>query len=126
MFGAASGMLFGVSDISLKAMSGLAGAHGVLGIVSPWLLVALLASVVAFFSSAKSLQDGDPIPVIAVTSTAATVSGILGGIVVFGDPFPAHVFGIVVQCLAFLLVVFAAWVIPAPARASRRGTPAIA
>ncbi len=126
MFGAASGILFGVSDISIKAMSGLVGAHGVLGIVSPWLFVALLASVVAFFSSAKSLQDGDPIPVIAVTSAAATVSGILGGIVVFGDPFPAHVFGIVVQCLAFLLVVFAAWVIPAPARASRIGRPASA
>ncbi|HWD86404.1 MAG TPA: hypothetical protein VG321_11665 [Solirubrobacteraceae bacterium] len=126
MFGAASGMLFGVSDISIKAMAGLVGAHGVLGIISPWLLVTLLASVVAFFSSAKSLQDGDPIPVIAVTSTAATVSGILGGIVVFGDPFPAHPAGIVVQCLAFFLVVFAAWVIPAPARASRRGAPAIA
>jgi drug/metabolite transporter (DMT)-like permease len=117
MFGAASGMLFGVSDISIKAMSGLVGAHGVLGIVSPWLAVTLLASVVAFFSSAKSLQDGDPIPVIAVTSTAATVSGILGGIVVFGDPFPVHLGGIIVQCLAFFLVVLAAWVIPGPARA---------
>lgn len=119
MFGAASGLLFGVSDVSIKAISGLIGSHGVLGILSPWPLVALLASVVAFFSSAKSLQDGDPVPVIAVTSTAATVSGILGGFVVFGDPFPAHPAGIVIQCLAFVLVVFAAWVIPAPARAAR-------
>jgi drug/metabolite transporter (DMT)-like permease len=128
MFGAASGILFGVSDISIKAMSGLVGAHGVLGIVSPWLVVTLLASVVAFFSSAKSLQDGDPIPVIAVTSTAATVSGIVGGIVVFGDPFPAHLVGIIIECLAFVLVVFAAWVIPAPGRPSRpaRPGPAIA
>lgn len=126
MFGAASGMLFGVSDISIKAISGLVGAHGLLGILSPWPVLALLAAVVAFFTSAKSLQDGDPIPVIAVTSMAATVSGILGGIIVFGDPFPAHPAMIVVQCLAFVLVVFAAWVIPAPARASRRAAPAIA
>jgi drug/metabolite transporter (DMT)-like permease len=124
MFGAASGALFGVSDISIKAISGLIGSHGMLGIVSPWLFVALLASVVAFFSSAKSLQDGDPIPVIAVTSTAATVSGIVGGIVVFGDPFPAHPAMIVVQCLAFVLVVFAAWMIPAPARAAGIVRPA--
>jgi multidrug transporter EmrE-like cation transporter len=124
MFGAASGILFGVSDISIKAMSGMVGAHGILGIVSPWLLVTVVASVVAFFSSAKSLQDGDPIPVIAVTSTAATVSGIVGGIVVFGDPFPAHPVGIIVQCLAFVLVVFAAWVIPAPARAAGIGRAA--
>lgn len=124
MFGAASGILFGVSDISIKAMSGMVGAHGILGVLSPWLLVTVVASVVAFFSSAKSLQDGDPIPVIAVTSTAATVSGIVGGIVVFGDPFPAHPLGIIIQCLAFVLVVFAAWVIPAPARAAGIGRAA--
>ena len=124
MLGAASGILFGVSDISIKALSGLAGAHGILGLVSPWLLLALAASVIAFFSSAKSLQDRDPVPVIAVTSTAATVSGIVGGIVVFGDPFPADPLGILVEVLAFVLVVFAAWVIPAPTRAAGHVAPA--
>ncbi len=124
MFGGASGILFGVSDISIKALSGMVGAHGVLGLLSPWLLVALVASVIAFFSSAKSLQDGDAIPVIAVTSAAATVSGIVGGIVVFGDPFPADPLGIIVECLAFVLVVFAAWVIPGPARAAGIGPSA--
>ena len=60
----------------------------------------------------------------SVTSTAATVSGIIGGIVVFGDPFPVHPLGIVVECLAFVLVVFAAWVIPAPTRAAGIGRTA--
>jgi hypothetical protein len=124
MMGGASGIMFGVSDISIKAISGLVSAHGVLGMLSPWLLTALTVSVVAFFTSAKSLQDADPIPVIAVTSTAATVSGIVGGIVVFGDPFPAHPLGIILQCLAFVLVVFAAWVIPAPVRAAGGGRAA--
>jgi drug/metabolite transporter (DMT)-like permease len=124
MLGAASGMLFGVSDISIKALSGMVGAHGILGLLSPWVLVTVLASVVAFFSSAKSLQDGDPIPVIAVTSMAATVSGIVGGLVVFGDPFPAHPLGIAVECLAFVLVVFAAWLIPAPVRGAGIGSAA--
>lgn len=121
MLAAASGILFGTSDVSIKALSGMIGAHGVMGALSPWLLITIIASVIAFYSSAKSLQDGDAIPVIAVTSTAATVTGIIGGIVVFGDPFPAHPLGIVVECLAFVLVVFAAWVIPAPARAARGG-----
>ena len=124
MMGGASGILFGVSDIAIKALSGVIGSHGLLGIFSPWLLVALGPAVVAFFTSARSLQDGDPIPVIAVTSTAATVSGIIGGIVVFGDPFPVHPLGIVVECLAFVLVVFAAWVIPAPTRAAGIGRTA--
>jgi drug/metabolite transporter (DMT)-like permease len=124
MLGAASGILFGVSDIAIKALSGMIGAHGAAGLASPWLLITIAASIVAFFTSARSLQDTDPVPVIAVTSTAATVSGIVGGIVVFGDPMPAHVIGIAVQLTAFVLVVFAAWLTPAPSRAAGLGSAA--
>ncbi len=124
MLGAASGILFGVSDIAIKALSGMVGAHGLTGLLSPWLLVTVAASIVAFFTSASSLQDSAPVPVIAVTSTAATVSGIVGGIVVFGDPLPANVVGMLVECTAFVLVVFAAWLTPAPSRAAGLGTAA--
>jgi hypothetical protein len=117
MLGAASGILFGVSDIGIKALTGLIGAHGVLGFASPWLAVTVGASIVAFFSSAKALQDGEAVPVIAVTSTAANVSGIVGGLVVFGDPFPSSTMGIAFQVIAFTLVIVAAWFTPAPVRA---------
>jgi hypothetical protein len=117
MLGGASGILFGVSDVAIKALTGMMGAHGILGLLSPWLLVTVAASVVAFFASARSLQDGQAVPVIAVTSTAANVSGIVGGLVVFGDPFPSSVLGIAFQAFAFLLVIVAAWFTPAPARA---------
>ena len=75
MLGAAAGILFGVSDVAIKAMSGMVGAHGVLGLISPWRLICVAASVAAFYASAKGLQDGDAVPVIAVTGTAANVSG---------------------------------------------------
>ena len=88
MLGAASGILFGVSDISIKALTGIVGAHGVLGLLSPWLALTLVASVVAFFASAKSFQEGDAVPVIAITSATANISAIAGGILVFGDPMP--------------------------------------
>ncbi len=39
MLGAASGILFGVSDVAIKAMSGMVGSHGLVGLVTPWLLV---------------------------------------------------------------------------------------
>jgi hypothetical protein len=117
MLGAASGILFGVSDIAIKAISGLVGHAGVMGLLTPWSLVCVAASVAAFYSSAKGLQDGDAVPVIAVTSTAANVAGIVGGIIVFGDPLPGSPVSMVVQCLAFLLVVGAAWLMPAPVRA---------
>src|SRR5207245_2271356 len=53
MLGAASGILFGVSDVAIKAISGIVGAHGLAGLISPWLLVCVIASVAAFYASAK-------------------------------------------------------------------------
>ena len=119
MLGAASGILFGVSDTAIKALSGITGAHGLLALLlSPWLAVAVLASIVAFYASARGLQDGDAVPVIAVTGTAANIAGIAGGIVVFGDPMAAGPVGVVLQSLAFVLVVVACALMPAPVRAA--------
>jgi hypothetical protein len=114
MLGAAAGILFGVSDIAIKAISGLVGSDGVLGLLSPWLLVAIVASVAAFYASAKGLQDGEAVPVIAVTATAANVSGIVGGILVFGDPLSGKPIMLVAECFAFALVLVAAWLTPSP------------
>jgi hypothetical protein len=119
MLGAASGILFGVSDTSIKALTGIVGAHGLLAVLlSPWLAVAVLASIVAFYASARGLQEGDAVPVIAVTGTAANIAGIAGGILVFGDPLPGSAIGVVLQSLAFILVLVAAALMPAPVRAA--------
>ena len=119
MLGAASGILFGVSDTAIKALTGIVGAHGLIGLLlSPWLLVAVLASVVAFYASARGLQDGEAVPVIAVTGTAANIAGIAGGLVVFGDPMAAGTAGVVLEAFAFVLVVVAAALMPAPVRAA--------
>jgi multidrug transporter EmrE-like cation transporter len=115
MLGAAAGVLFGVSDVAIKALTGIAGSEGLMGVaMSPWLAVTIAASVVAFYASARGLQDGDAVPVIAITGTAANISCIAGGIIVFGDPMPADALGIVVQSLAFVLVIVASALTPAP------------
>jgi drug/metabolite transporter (DMT)-like permease len=116
MLGAAAGVLFGVSDVAIKALTGAGGIVGVVG--SPWLVVTIFASIVAFYASARGLQDGEAVPVIAATSTAANVSTILGGIVVFGDPMPSDTVGVCVQAFAFVLVIVAALVTPPPLRAA--------
>jgi drug/metabolite transporter (DMT)-like permease len=127
MLGAAAGILFGVSDVGIKAMTGLIGSAGVLpAFLSPWFAVAIIASVAAFYASAKGLQDGDAVPVIAVTGTAANVSCIAGGILVFGDPIPGDALGIIVQAVAFLMVIVASALTPAPVRASGHAAPAAA
>ena len=118
--GAAAGILFGVSDVAIKALTGGLGEHGVLAIVSPWTLTAILASLIAFFASARGLQTGDAVPVITITSAAATMTCIAGGIVVFGDPMPNDTLGLIAQSLAFVLVIVAAALTPAPLRAASK------
>ncbi len=123
MLGAAAGILFGVSDTAIKALTGIVSAHGILAVMlSPWLLVTVAASVIAFYASARGLQDGEAVPVIALTGTAANITGIVSGILVFGDPMSASPVGIVVQSLAFALVIVASALMPAPVRAARVGT----
>jgi multidrug transporter EmrE-like cation transporter len=119
MLAAAAGVLFGVSDTAIKALTGITGAHGIFALaLSPWLFVAVSASIVAFYASARGLQDGEAVPVIAVTGAAANIAGIAGGIIVFGDPMAGSPFGIALQALAFVLVIVASALMPAPVRAA--------
>lgn len=119
MLGTAAGILFGVSDVAIKALTGPVGSQGLAGLVSPWLVTCILASVIAFFASARGLQKGEAVPVITLTSAAANVTAISGGILVFGDPMPGDTLGIVIQSFAFVLVIVAAALTPAPLRAAR-------
>ena len=114
--GAAAGIMFGVSDIAIKALTGAGGVTAILA--SPWLAVTIMASVIAFYASASGLQKAEAVPVIALTSAAANVSAIAGGIIVFGDPMPSDTLGIVLQSLAFLMVIVASALTPGPMRAA--------
>jgi len=116
LLGIAAGLGFGISDVAIKALSGdLDG--GPAGLLSPWSLVMVTACVFSFFASARSLQIGDGVAVIAVTSVAANLSTILAGLAVFGDPLGDNAFVIGVRIAAFALVLLGAALIPAPMRA---------
>jgi hypothetical protein len=113
VLGAAAGVLFGVSDVSIKALTAIAGTGPLALAASPWLPVAVLASGIAFLASARGFQQGDAVPVIACTSTAANVTCILGGILVFGDRLAAGTVLVALQVTAFALVACAALLMPA-------------
>ena len=111
LLGAAAGVLFGVGDVALKALTGAAG-DGLLALaLSPWLPVAAIAAALAFLTSARGFQEGDAVPVIATTSTAANLTCIIGGILVFGDALAGGIL-LAVQLAAFALVALAALVTP--------------
>jgi drug/metabolite transporter (DMT)-like permease len=125
MLAAAAGILFGVCNLGVKALTGIVGPDGFVGIVlSPWLWVALVGSAAAFYASARSLQVGEAIAVIAITGTAANIATIAGGIIVFGDPLPGDTLGVIVQAVAFVLVIVASALTPAPMRAAQRAASA--
>ena len=116
MLGTAAGILFGVSDVAIKALTGPVGDHGITGLISPWLLTCVAASVIAFFASARGLQKGEAVPVITLTSAAANVTAISGGILVFGDPIGANPLAIAVRAAAFAAVIGAAVLMPSRLR----------
>jgi drug/metabolite transporter (DMT)-like permease len=118
LLGVAAGALFGVSDIALKYLTD-AAQDGVLELVSPWLVAALAASVVAFYASASGLQLGPGVQVIALTSVAANLTAIIGGILVFRDPVGAGEVEIAGRMASFCLVIAGAALMPAPMRATR-------
>ena len=117
LLGIVAGALFGASDIAIKYLAD-AAENGVNEVLSPWTGAALIASVGAFYASARGLQLGPGVEVIALTSVAANLIAIVGGILVFRDPVGAGALEITGRMLGFGLVVAGAALIPAPVRAT--------
>jgi drug/metabolite transporter (DMT)-like permease len=116
LLGVAAGLAFGISDVAIKALSGDLDV-GPIGLLSPWTIVIVTAAIFAFFASARSLQIGDGVAVIAVTSVAANLSTIVAGLAVFGDRLGDDALVIGVRVAAFALILAGAALIPAPVRA---------
>jgi hypothetical protein len=113
---ASAGLLWGASDITIKALSGTLDERGIGVLVHPLALVILLLSLYGLLVSTRSLQRGRAVPVIAITSAAANVTTIAAGPIVFGEPMPVGALGVTVRVAAFTLVVAAAAFTPPPSR----------
>jgi hypothetical protein len=110
-----AGLMWGASDVSIKALSGRLDDGAAAVLIHPLAFAILLLSIVGLLVSARSLQIGPAVPVIALTSAAGNVVTILAGPVVFGEPMPGNAAGVVLRVAAFALVVGAAALTPPPA-----------
>jgi len=117
LLGASAGLFWAASDTSIKALSGDLGDGAAAVLLHPLAVVIALASLAGLVVSARSLQIGKAVPVIAVTTVAANLFTIAAGPIVFGDPMPDDSLGLVLRLSAFALVVGAAALTPAPVRA---------
>ncbi len=119
LYGAAAGLFWAASDTAIKALSGEIGDTGWLGILTdPLAVVIALASAAGLVVSARSLQIGKAVPVIALTSVAANALTIAAGPLVFEEPFPDTPAGVILRLAAFTLVICAAALTPAPVKAA--------
>jgi hypothetical protein len=110
-----AGLLWAASDTSIKALSSHLGTLGLGVVIHPLALVILVASLVGLLISARSLQLGEAVPMIALTSAAANLTTIAAGPIVFAEPLPASQLGLAVRLLAFACVIVAAAMTPPPA-----------
>jgi hypothetical protein len=118
-----AGLLWAASDTSIKALSSHLGQLGFGVLLHPLALVILIASLLGLLVSARSLQLGDAVPIIALTSAAANLSTIAAGPIVFGEALPSGHLDLVLRVLAFGLVIVAAALTPPPsARAEAVGS----
>ncbi|MDQ3720596.1 MAG: hypothetical protein M3350_07445 [Actinomycetota bacterium] len=122
LLGASAGMIWGASDVSIKALSGRLDDGAVAVLAHPLALFILVASLVGLAISARSLQVGDAVPVIAVTTAAANVVTIAAGPIVFGEPLPDDPLPLAARLAAFALVIAAASLTPPPVRAAEPKT----
>jgi hypothetical protein len=112
----AAGMLWAASDVTIKALSGKTDALGAAIVIHPFALVILVLSLVGLLVSARSLQIGPVVPVIALTSATANALTIAAGPVVFGEPLPDEPLALALRIGAFALVIGAAALTPPPMR----------
>jgi drug/metabolite transporter (DMT)-like permease len=118
LLAAAAGLQWGASDVTIKAGTGDLNLSGIPFPVLPLALVVLVLSLVGLVVSARSLQVGEAVPVIAVTSAAANLCTIASGLVVFGEPLPEGSGAVALRLLAFALVIAATALTPGPVRAA--------
>ena len=114
LVGVGAGLLWGASDVSIKALSDSLGADGILVLLHPLAFVIASLSLIGLTVSARSLQQGYAVPVIAATSAAANLVTIASGPIVFGEPMPDDPLAFALRILAFGLVIVAASLTPPP------------
>ena len=119
LFGISAGLFWAASDTAIKALSdGLGERSAVEILITPLAVLIAVASIAGLVVSARSLQVGKAVPVIALTSVAANTLTIAAGPIVFEEPLPEDPLGVALRMAAFVLVIGAAALTPAPISAA--------
>lgn len=117
LLGISAGLLWGASDVAIKSVTANFDEGFWATALDPFILVIVGASLVGLTVSARSLQIGPPVTVIALTAAAGNITTILSGPIVFEEPFPDDGPGIAMRVAALAFVIVAAILTPPRAEA---------
>jgi multidrug transporter EmrE-like cation transporter len=109
-----AGLFWAASDVTIKALTGKTEDLGLAVVIHPFAVVIVVLSLVGLLVSARSLQIGPAVPVIALTSATANLLTIAAGPFVFQEPLPDEPLALLVRLAAFALVITAAAMTPPP------------
>lgn len=108
--GLSAGLFYGALDSATKGLTDLGRTGGAGSVLSsPFLLVAVISGIAAFFCFQRALQTNRPLTAIAVMEAGATGGGVLAGFLAFGDSLGATPAVGLLHLAAFVGVGVAAW-----------------
>ena len=100
--------------MTIKAASGDLIDRWLLALLTPEAAAITILSLVGLVVSARSLQLGPAVAVIAITSAAANVVTIAAGPIVFSEPLPDGTLSFVARLVGFTAVIVGAVLTPGP------------
>lgn len=109
-----AGLLWGASDVAIKAATPDLEADGLLVLFTPLAATITVLSLIGLVVSARSLQLGPVVSVIALTSVAANIVTIASGSIVFGEPLPDEPAALALRIVAFAMVLAGSVLTPGP------------
>lgn len=110
MLAAIAGSLFAIAGIAIKGLTGVGDVS--VAVLAPWILLIVLAGILAQYAAATALQRGGAIETIGLMGLVANAAQIMGGVLVFGDPLSTDPLGLTLQATAFAMVCASALLIP--------------
>ena len=101
----AAGILYGTADAAIKAISVDVTTHGATAILSPWTVVAALATFGGFLAFQAALRDGSAITGISLMNALSAIVALAGGLVAFHESLGAQPFVVLGHVVAIAVVL---------------------
>ncbi len=101
----AAGLLYGIADAAIKAVSVSSGAIGASALLSGWTVVAVLATFAGFLAFQAALRGGSAVTGITLMNCLAALIALACGVIAFGESIGGSPSMVIAHVLAIALVL---------------------